>query len=695
MTILTEYPKWFILLCILAAAVYAGALYFRDKFNRTYGNRLATVLGILRFVAVATLAFFVLKPLIKTIKRDVEKPIIVIAQDNSESLTISGDSGLYKGAYLESLRALQQELGEDYEVKGYTFGSSVHEGLDSVSFKEKQTDFTNLLEEINTRYSGRNLGAIIIGSDGLYNKGSNPIYSYSKLNAPIYTIALGDTTVHRDVLLSEVAANRLAYLHNRFPISITVEGRKASGETVQLTVTHKGNVVYSENITFTGERFFKTVELTQEATTVGLQKYTVAVSSISNEITLSNNRTDVFIDVLDSRQKVLILASAPHPDINAIGSSLSENDSYSVETVLANEFNGNLNEYNLVIFHQLPALGGIGLTQVRNTLNAKIPSLFVWGANTDFRAFNDLQIGFSLGDYRNANTDINGAVSDGFTLFQLQPNTIEMVRSMPPLAVPFGDFQYSSGINTFVRQQVGQIATTKPLIAFNKANDNKVGLIAGEGLWRWRINSFRQFESHEAFNELTTKVVQYLAAKEDKSLFRVNGAKDFAENTPIIFDAELYNASYEPIVDKDIQMVIRNEEGAEFNYSFSPANGRYKLNAGSLPVGNYSYTASTLSEGQTLKETGEFSVSALQLELTNTIADHRLLNQFATENGGEMVYPNAVSSLAEKIKSRQDIVSVSYENKQLNDLINFRWILALIIGLLSLEWLLRKRAGTY
>jgi hypothetical protein len=142
-------------------------------------------------------------------------------------------------------------------------------------------------------------------------------------------------------------------------------------------------------------------------------------------------------------------------------------------------------------------------------------------------------------------------------------------------------------------------------------------------------------------------------------------------------------------------MVIRNEEGAEFNYSFSPANGRYKLNAGSLPVGNYSYSATTLSEGQTLKETGEFSISALQLELTNTIADHRLLNQFATENGGEMVYPNAISSLAEKIKSRQDIVSVSYENKQLNDLINFRWILALIIGLLSLEWLLRKRAGTY
>ena len=242
MTILTEYPKWFILLCLLAAALYAGALYFRDKFNRTYGNRLATVLGILRFVATATLAFFVLKPLIKTIKRDVEKPIIVIAQDNSESLTISGDSALYKGAYLESLKALQQELGENYDVKGYTFGSEVHEGLDSISYTEKQTDFTNLLEEINTRYSGRNLGAIIIGSDGLYNKGSNPIYGYSKLNAPVYTIALGDTTVHRDVLLSEVAANRLAYLNNRFPISITVEGRKASGKVRLQMVQRRGKI---------------------------------------------------------------------------------------------------------------------------------------------------------------------------------------------------------------------------------------------------------------------------------------------------------------------------------------------------------------------------------------------------------------------------------------------------------------------
>jgi hypothetical protein len=88
-------------------------------------------------------------------------------------------------------------------------------------------------------------------------------------------------------------------------------------------------------------------------------------------------------------------------------------------------------------------------------------------------------------------------------------------------------------------------------------------------------------------------------------------------------------------------------------------------------------------------------VSPLQLEIIHTIADHRLLNQFARENNGIMVYPRAMQALVDEIRNKKEIVSVSYENKQLDELINFRWLCALILILLSTEWLLRKRAGTY
>jgi hypothetical protein len=695
MSIISDAPGWLIALCLVAGIVYAGALYFRDRFNRTYGSKLAALLGFLRFCSISIIALFLMKPLIKIINRDVEKPIIVIAQDNSESLVIGKDSVYYKNEYLQQLRNLTNQFGEDYEIHTYNFGSKVSDGLDSIAFDQKLTDFSSLLDEIYTRYSGRNLGAIVLASDGLYNKGSNPVYSYKKLNVPVYTIALGDTTVHKDVLIADVAANRLAYLGNKFPIEITVEGRKAGGESVMLTVSRKGTTLFSQNIVFNGERSTSEVSLALDATEIGLQKYSVHLTSVSDEITLANNHQDIFIDVLDSRQKVLLLAYAPHPDINAIKDAITSNESYKVDTKLAKDFNGDLAAYSLIIFHQLPGNGNIGSSFVTSAIERKIPSLFVWGSNTDFKSFSQLNLGYALNNYNNNVTDVGGTYADEFSLFILDPEVNGMIKTMPPLSVPFGDFSFSPGVVSLTYQQVGQIKTKKPLISFNQVNDTKIGLIGGEGIWRWKLSSFYQYESDKNFNELITKSVQYIASKEDRSLFRIRCKNDFPEDENVIFDAELYNQSYEAINNREITLRIFAEDGKEYGYTFSPNGTMYKLNAGKLPVGNYTYEASVNGDTGMLKERGEFSVSPLQFEVVNTIADHRLLYQFANDNNGTMVYPADMSSLPDLIKQKKEIVSVSYENKKLNDLINYKWILAIIIALLAAEWLLRKRAGTY
>jgi hypothetical protein len=271
-----------------------------------------------------------------------------------------------------------------------------------------------------------------------------------------------------------------------------------------------------------------------------------------------------------------------------------------------------------------------------------------------------------------------------------------MFEAMPPLAVPFGDFSYSPGTTALALQRVGSIRTQKPLIAFNRLGEkNKTGLITGEGIWRWRMTAFGQQGSHDSFNELITKTVQYLGAKEDRSLFRVNGDNDFLENENVIFNAELYNASFEAIGGRDISMEIRDSDGRKFTYNLSANGNGYRLDAGRLPVGHYTYNATANSDQGMLTEKGEFSISPIQLETTNTIADHRLLYQFAKENNGDMLFPEQLNTLNNLIRTRKEIVPVSYESKQLSDLISFRWLLALLLFLLCGEWLLRKRAGTY
>jgi hypothetical protein len=679
---------------VLAGLAYAGALYFRDRFNRTYGTPLATLLGVFRFVAVTLLAFFILKPVIRSTERIVEKPVIVIAQDNSGSLVSGKDSAFYKNAYRDQLKQLAAQFGEDYEVRTFQFGDGVTEGLDSLDYSDKLTDIGELMSDIQTRFSGRNLGAVIVASDGLYNRGQNPVYQSRKLQVPLYTIALGDTTVYRDLAVADIAVNRLAYLGNRFPVNILVQGRKANGVSTTLTVSRNGNTLHTESITFSGESDLRSLNLAFDANETGLQRYTVTLTAAEGEITLANNRRDFFIDVLDGRQKVLILAHAPHPDVAAMREALLNNQSYQVEAAIAKDFNGNPSDYSLVILHQLPSQGSSGTGLVKSFLDKKVPALFAWGSATDFRQFNDLKLGIALENYRMNVTDAGGQIDENFDLFTLSDNAKSMFRFLPPLAVPFGDLRAGAGATPFVQQKVGSIVTKKPLVLFQRADELRIGLIAGEGIWRWRLGAFQQYESHDAFNEWMTKVVQYLAAKDDKSLFRVTGARDFPENMPILFSAEVYNESYEPVADKDVRMVIRNESGEEFNYVFSPTATRYSLDAGLLPPGNYRYTATVA--GSTLPaEKGEFSVSPLQLESSSTIAYHRLMGQLAAANGGSMVMPENMLQLPGMIASSTSVTSVSYENKKLSDLINYRWILGLILLLLSAEWLLRKRAGTY
>lgn len=693
LNIIIQSPSWLIPFCIAAGLAYAGALYFRDQFNRNYGSRLATLLGLLRFFSATILAFFILRLLIKSTDRIVEKPVILIAQDNSESLVMGKQSDYYRKEYPQRLAALRAAFSADFDVQTLRFGDRVKEGTDTLEFNQKMTDISGLLDEVYTRYSGRNLGALIIASDGLYNKGRNPLHQSRKLNVPVYTVALGDTTVYRDLRIADIAANRLAFLGNRFPVSVLVDAKKARGLNSTLTVSRGGRILFSESLTFPDEDEFRQINVVLEATETGLQRYTVSLSGINDELTLANNTRDFFIDVLDGRQQVLILCHSPHPDIAAIRDALSSNESYKVTVAMATEFKGKPSDYSLVIFHQLPSTAG-GPDLIRSFLDKNIPALFVWGAQGDFRMFNELGVGFALDNYRMNSTDVGGQVAEGFSLFTISDKAKNSFRQYPPLTLPFGDVRLGAGYIPFVKQQVGRISTEKPLIAFNRYRDTRIGLIAGEGVWRWRLSAYQQHESHDAYNEWVVKTAQYLAAREDKSLFRVSGARDFPENMPVVFAAEVYNESYEPINDRDVRMVIRNENKEEFVYSFSPLGERYQLNAGLLPPGNYSYVA-TVTGSALPAEKGEFSITPLQVEAALTVADHRLMNQIAATTGGAMVLPETMESLAGLIAQSNRITSVSYESKQLTDLINYRWILALVLFLLSLEWLLRKRAGTY
>ncbi len=154
---------------------------------------------------------------------------------------------------------------------------------------------------------------------------------------------------------------------------------------------------------------------------------------------------------------------------------------------------------------------------------------------------------------------------------------------------------------------------------------------------------------HQAFNELINKIVQYLSLKDQKKNFRIYNQSNFRENEPVIFDAEVYNESYELTNEPEVEISIRNEDAKQFPYVFNKTGNAYHLDAGTFPPGNYSYQAQANLGGNIFTAAGQFSVSAIDLEALNTVADHHLLFQLAEGSGGKMFYPSDLESAQLKI----------------------------------------------
>lgn len=682
-----------IVFCIIAGGVYTAVLYYKNKHNE-FPPLLVKVMAFFRFLAIFLIAFLLLSPLLKTITQTNEKPVIIFAQDNSQSILLNKDSSFYKNEYKQKVEKLIADLEKKYEVKSFDFGDKVTENF-RFDFNAKQTDISALLDELMTRYTNRNVGAVIIASDGIYNKGNNPLYNSDKIKAPIYTLALGDTSIRKDLMIQKVNYNRIAYLGNSFPLEIIVNANKAKGLSAKLKVMHGQREVFNKNIIFGSDQYIETVNMSTEAKETGLQRYTIIISPLNDELTLTNNRKDIFIDVLDARQKILILAATPHPDISAIKQSLEANRNYDVQVSLINDFTKSVSAYNLVILHQLPSVNNAIPKIYADIQKANIPVLYILGTQSNIAQFNAFNNGIVITQKNQNISESLPSLSTEFSYFTISDETRKMLSNFPPLNCIFGNYKLSPSVEPFLIQKIGNVISNQPLIVFNQSLGSKNGIICGEGLWKWKLANYSQKNNSEAFDEIITKMVQYLSAKIENGLFRVINNHVFNENQSVEFDAELYNDSYELINDAEVNLTISNSSGMKFPYQFNKTSNAYHLNVGIFPEGDYKYQAIVKLKNKTLIQNGIFTVMIMDAEFTHTIANHQLLYNLAKKNGGEMIYPSEIDKLSELLQKRDDIKVVKYTQKRFNDLVNLYWIFFIIIALLSAEWFLRKRNGGY
>jgi hypothetical protein len=686
------YTILLLLATLLLGLVFAWLLYRKTP---QLDKRLRYGLALARAIVVTLIGFLLFAPLIRSISYKPEKPIILIGQDNSLSIGNIKPLNFNQQQYEEQMRQLAEELSEEYDVKIYSFSDSIKTGFD-FSNKGVLTNAAQLISKLNDEYMNRNVGAVILASDGIFNRGGSPLYDLNKLKAPVYTIAMGDTIPKKDLLIANVNHNSLVYLDNDFTIEVQVQAYEANGAESMLSVITDGKKVYEERISINANAFVKNIPVKLKATKVGLQKFTIQLSPIGNEISVKNNAQPVFIDVIDGKQKVLIAAAGPHPDITALKQAIESNKNFEVKVSLADELNTiKLNDYGLLILYQLPLTSSDAaiLKSQLNTTNVAI--WYILGAQSNLNLFNQFQKQINVSGNNSAVQETFSVVNTGFTAFDLEPAMVKQIENFDPLSAPLGKVLINGNSSVVLKQRIGKVNTDYPQLFFMQDDGRKTGFLIGEGLWRWKLSEAGESQlGTNIFNSLISKTVQYLSVKDDKRKFKVYAAKNtFEENENIILNAVLYNDSYVPVNTPDVNVVIKNEAGKVYKFLFSRTEAAYQLDAGTLPAGNYSYMATTSLGNDTHTAQGMFYINSMIAEYQQTVANHQLLNTMSVQTGGKMFLPQDLLNLKAAIKANEQIKTLTYEDRRYEELINFKWLFALIMALLTIEWFFRKRSG--
>ncbi|MBU0697643.1 MAG: hypothetical protein KKE39_14130 [Bacteroidetes bacterium] len=683
-----DLSAWWLIPCFILGFGLAFVLYQKSALE---DKKLKWILFSLRGILLSLLAFLLLSPLIKLTQKQLEKPLIIIAQDASASIKSATGSEFDSVAYHHDLENLAKSIGENSEVKILNFGDEVKEGFD---FKqtEKQTDFSILLHYIQEQYVDRNIGALILSSDGIINRGANPINQISQIKYPIYSIALGDTIPKRDLILAQVNYNNLVYLGNDHQLTIEVQANKANGTKSQLVIKTNDGQTQAQYFTVNGDEWRQKFTINLEARKKGIQKIEVQVVPVKDEFSVQNNRQTIFVNVLDGREKVLILADAPHPDISALRTAIENNKNYEVKIAYADDLPANIQDYGLIIFHSLPSVQH-PITSFLSQTRQK-SRWFIVGTNTNTSALSQNQSLLNINAPGNATQDYLSQLNKDFYAFSLNDDTKERLQNLAPLVAPFGNYSLKSAGIVLFNQKVGNVVTPAPLLSFGDDGGAKIAVLTGEGIWRWRLEDFAKNDNHDAVDELISKSVQYLNAKDDKRKFRVYPIKDrFAENEHIILNAELYNDAYELNNEPDVSIDIQSKSGKKYSYLFSRVGQSYQLDAGFLPSDEYSFAAKAVLGKNSYAAKGDFLIEELNAELMHTTANHQLLYNMAVQSGGKMVMPNQISLLKDIIPKNEKVKTISYEEHSYENIINLKWIFIVLMLLLSLEWFLRKRNG--
>lgn len=675
---------WWLVPISILAFLLTFWLYKGDAKIAHLSSMVKTLLGSLRFLAFVLIGILILGLVFERTKNEKDKPLIIFNIDDSKSMLNYADSNEVR-LLPQKMANLKKQLGEKYD-----FVSLVS---DSLSFLSDESNLSERYEEITKNYGGRNIGAVISVSDGNFNVGLDPVYSAEKIGfVPVYTIGVGDTVRKKDLFVQQVFSNKMAFLGNDFPVEVSLGQENAVNSKTKLRVSVDGSLKNTTEVSFDSTGVLKKV-VVLKADKIGLRKIRVELIPIAGEFTESNNFYEIYVQIIDSRTNLTFISSGITPDAGVFKQVFNKDSRINYKSVLLEDFDFKKEKSQILVLHNLGSSSKAA--QLRNWIQSnEINSIQIVGSQEDAAGVNLLNADIKI-DQLNGQEAFLPSVNKDFKEFLISEATTKLFNEVPPLIGKNYKVRGFDKSKTICYQRVGSLTKNAPAIYLSKGLSNKSIVIFGEGIWRWRMFDYQRNKNTNSFDEFLAKLVQYLTTKKNNKRLQIDIPTNNASNSDTKVNAEFYNDAFELITEPEISFDIINEDGLRQEFMFTVFEKHYELNLGKLKGGKYKWEASTTFNGKKYEEEGEFLVEFKDLERLSTRSNFAVLRSISQNTKGTFFNYEDWDQLTLQLEADPNVKPVLYQEKEFKDLLDYIWLLLLVLGLLAAEWFIRKYSGTY
>ena len=669
------------------------------------------LLIILRSLALIILLFVFFEPVLTLAKKKVIEPLNLIFLDNSRSIQIK--DGTHREQTEKDFVAGLKQNGLSSNSMLFTFGSGVkdlnYDSLQQLNFSEGSTNFANIFSRAGK--IEQNISSIVIVSDGVINDGSDPLHTAVKMNIPVYTVGIGDSTTRNDVAVKNVLYNQMIYAGTPTSIVAAITNTGFANKNITVSLYENDTFVQQKNITLNPDGI-QNIDFTYTPKTGGEKKLAVIASNSPGEFTVANNRKVFYINVLSNKVKVLILAGSPSPDVSFVKNTLRSDDNFSVSSIIQvaagkiierqeNQQRqiDSANVYFLIGFPSKQTSPQLFQFVIREITDKDKPFFISLSSGVDFSKLKALQtelpfvIGNVSNDYLEIQPDVSANQQDNPLLQNNASNPIAAWNNLPPVNQPNVDLKAKPESEIISRVKINNVPVNRPLILTRTLGSKKSIAVLAKDIWRWKLETAPQ--NLDLFDRFIISSVKWLNIKEDHKQVTIKTSKKlYSPGEQVNFNAQIYDQTFNPVSDADVSVKIKSRsENYEVNLN-SIGNGLYEGTFQSNKSGDYTFTGDAIQNNNKLgSDNGKFNIGEVDVEMLNPQMNYNYLSLLSNQTGGKFFYNSNYKQLYPILKelnkkSYKDKIEVSDINLWSNE-----WLLIIAIVLFGLEWFFRKRAG--